>query len=751
MSATLPTQNVPRPATEIIWSRGGQCFRRLVWKETSEAVGLWCLIESMALVSGYLIDCGTLDSISMPLMICHAAPAIFALLFGARAFAHEVEHGTWELLRSVGASARDVLGAKWLVGAVGSLSILSLNVSMTAAMHKSRLHIAQIGEPTLWYALIVLLTLAVSLNVSLRMRNEGSATAIATFLSLALWLPWAMCFDRFSWLTSNYRWTCNAVLSFVTVSLPLFWAAQLWTTRFKLLGTDNNGGSRRWWKAFWRMFWKDLLAARGFWLSVLAIGIVLDGLALSMFRDKASRDAWIVVVAVMLPWLHSLGCGAIAFALEREDGTQDWLRRMSAPSDAVLAAKVAVTQISIVTLSSLILFGSRCFVSRWDVLSNAQCLGLLLAVTVNGVVGLGASLLTRRVMPAMFLAFVGIIAIDWGVMTMVFAIGFNRFQFDLELLGGVLVWWPFIMLALLAVERKLAEHWLNERAWWRRSATAVATRPLAPSPPTTTFFERSSSPALKAFGRLLWREWMEANYWKWAIPCTLAPAMQGPFWKFRDYDSSLQMAAHVIGAAFSVTTLILCALPTLLGVWSFHHDQRQSLYRFLSDRGGSPHSIWLSKQSIWLPLIVAMTALADWLWEMEGHQRGQIPPVGAYMTFMLIVAIQNFASAQCLSQLIRSPLTSMFLAAVASLLLLGWMSVLDRVLAPWPYQLGAAAIMFFASWIHMRDWLEERWTWRAWGRLILAFTLPAAALVLTLESQGYSVCQTIRDLVIPKN
>ena len=213
MSATLPTQNVPRPATEIIWSRGGQCFRRLVWKETSEAVGLWCLIESMALVSGYLIDFRTLDSISMPLLICHAAPAIFALLFGARAFAHEVEHGTWELLRSVGASARDVLGAKWLVGAVGSLSILSLNVSMLAAMHQSRLYIAQIGEPTLWYALIVLLTLAVSLHVSLRSRNELTSTAISTVLSMTLWLPWTMCFDRFSELTWQYRWTCNAVLS----------------------------------------------------------------------------------------------------------------------------------------------------------------------------------------------------------------------------------------------------------------------------------------------------------------------------------------------------------------------------------------------------------------------------------------------------------------------------------------------------------------------------------------------------------
>ena len=100
------------------------------------------------------------------------------------------------------------------------------------------------------------------------------------------------------------------------------------------------------------------------------------------------------------------------------------------------------------------------------------------------------------------------------------------------------------------------------------------------------------------------------------------------------------------------------------------------------------------------------------------------------------------------------PLAIILLMVIASVLtvLCGlWSIVLWHVRAPWQFQLGAAAIMFFASWIHMRDWLEERWTWRAWGRLILAFTLPAAALVLTLESQGYFVCQTIRDLVIPKN
>ena len=194
--------------------------------------------------------------------------------------------------------------------------------------------------------------------------------------------------------------------------------------------------------------------------------------------------------------------------------------------------------------------------------------------------------------------------------------------------------------------------------------------------------------------------------------------------------------------AFGFLSLVLCVLPALLGVWSFHHDQRQSLFRFLADRGGSPKSIWLSKQVIWLPLVVMLTGLSGLLFTIGG-----LHPI-ILVAFVLVIAVQSFAAGQCLSQLIRSPLTSMFLAAVLSLLLAGWVGVLDQVRAPWPYQLGAAAVLFFASWVHSRDWLEERSTWRAWGRLILAVVPPAAVIVFALEARGYPVWRTIRTFVL---
>ena len=90
------------------------------------------------------------------------------------------------------------------------------------------------------------------------------------------------------------------------------------------------------------------------------------------------------------------------------------------------------------------------------------------------------------------------------------------------------------------------------------------------------------------------------------------------------------------------------------------------------------------------------------------------------------------------------------MGGVTSLLLALWQVVLSDVKAPWPTQLGAAAILFFASWIHSRDWLEERWTWRAWLRFLLAVVIPSVMLVLILEALKYPVCQTIRDVVFPR-
>ena len=739
MSATLPNSNLARPATDVIWSRGGGSFWRLVWKELNEAVGIWWVITLATSCSATLVDRRAIESPQAILL--HAAPALFALVFGARAFAHEVAGGTWELLRSVGASALDVVGSKWLVGAIGSVLMSGLSIAL-ANMLLLPLRITELGEPTVWYLLVVLLSLAVSFFVSQWSRTVWKAMALSGAVCVPLWAWWAAGFEDFFLLTTQYRWQTNAVLCLAIAALPTLWAMQVWTASRHLLDHSGFVGSRRWRQVFWRMLWKELLAVRDFWLAVIGILIVLDVCAFFVFRDPTTRDGVFVSLSVMMPLLHSLGCGAITFALEREDGTQDWLRRISAPASAVFAAKLLISQASIVSLTSLILMGTQAVVAPANRLTNDGCATLLMAVTLNGVVGLGASMLTRRVLPAMFLAFVGVVAIDFPLLVSGFGAANKAQPFFWGFPLAILPWWLLVGTVLLATEWRLADRWLNERPWWPRRWRGETPR-ATQSRGQEFWFDWSSSPEKKVFGRLMWREWMEAKGWLWVLPMVIAPSML----EFVEgVPRPYRLIEFLIAPACTLVIIGLCVLPALLGVWAFHHDQRQGLFRFLADRGGSPRQIWWSKQAVWLNLVLVLAVLTGVITELQtpSARKGLAP--GMLTGFALVFALQSYAVGQALSQWNRSALISTFLAGVLSLLLWGWTLLLAQELhAPWPYQLGAAAILFFASWRSSRDWLEERWSWRAWLRIVVSAALPFIALVLILELHGYRVWNVLRD------
>ncbi len=755
MSATHPNSNLAHTKSDVIWSRGGGSLRRLVWKELSEVAGVCGAFALGILIAALWARWEWVtrkEMFSLPVNLLQIAGFVLPMIVGARAFAREFENGTWELLRSAGASARDVWLSKLLVGFLSSAGV-SLLCSLAIAMSLS-LGISAVlaGD---WLKLILVLT--VSMQCSLWLRKVWLAMVVSTALATPLvyltsYLPREWTQRSLSGLPYSeafgFQMLSDIALGVVVVLfVALLWTTQLWQLRRELLDQPAIHDAQRWNKVFLRMFWKELLAVRDFWLAVIGIVIVFDVGAYFLFRVVETREIAIVALGVLMPLLHSLGCGAIAFALEREDGTQDWLRRISAPAGAVFAAKLLVSQASIVSLTSLVLLGTQAVVAPAHRLTNDGCATLLMVTTFNGIVSLGASLLTRRVLPAMFLAFLGVMAIDFPLLVMGLGTVNNGqpfWRFPL----AILPWWLLIGTVLLATEWQLADRWLNERRWWPRrwrpeSASAAQSRGLE------FWFDWLSSPETKAFGRLMWREWMEAKGWLWAVPMVIAPSIYlnilddarrtgpRPFWGVE----------YFLILVCGLITLGLFVLPALLGVWAFHHDQRQGLFRFLADRGGSPRQIWWSKQAVWLTLVVVFAGLAGVITELQTPvwQRERLAP-GVLTGFALVFALQSYAVGQAMSQWNRSALISMFLAGVLSLLHCGWMQLLaQEVHAPWPYQLGAAAILFFASWRSSRDWLEERWSWHAWLRIVLSTVLPFVVLVLLLELQGYRVWNVLRD------
>ncbi len=750
MSATLPKSDMAHVHANVIWSRGGGSFGRLVWKELNEAIGIWSVIAVATLCSAALIDPRPIAIVSMPAVWLHAAPALFAWLYGSRAFSQEIAGGTWELLKSVSASAVQVVGSKWLVGVIGSVLMMGLSIVLAITLRLPLL-IGTLGELTLWYLLVVLLTLAVSLLISQWSRSVWKAMACSGVICLAMWYLWATWLDQFGWLTSQYRWQCSVLLSLVTVQIPVILGVQIWAARWTLIDRTGQDGSHRWWRVFWRMAWKEMLAARDFWLAVLGIVALLDGLAWSVLRDVQARDSTMIGIGVMMSILHALGCGAISFAIEREDGTHDWLRRISAPSEAVFAAKFVVCQASIVTLTSAVILATRFLVQADYRLNAAQGFGLLLAVTLTGVISLGASTLTRRVLPAVFFAFFGfaaMVVLSYTLAAMAI-VATQRDRSSLFGLEGILPWWLLVGSLLLALDCWLAERWLHEKPWWKKVWRGDPAKKLKVRR-DVAWFERSPCPEMRAFGRLLWREWMEARVWLWVMPIAFAPWLA---FEVGEYDqsysrfrSSFSHGLFMLGTMPVLATLsiMLTMLPTLWGVWSVHHDQRLGLFRFLSDRGGSPTGIWLSKHLVWLPQVLLLALIAGTSLGLQLHWTKQ-SEFWLYVGFALVGALQGYAAGQWIAQLVRSPLTSLFLAGVLSLLLAGWSRLLWEIHAPWPYQLVPAATLLFANWVHARDWLEERWTWRAWLKIVVAVLLPASELVLALELQGYPLWKTLRD------
>jgi hypothetical protein len=744
MSATIPNTVVTHRSSPTIWSRGGGSWRRLVWKELRESLILWLVFvaAAVALIAfGHPYWLMQVGDLLFPILDWHELALVFAAVSGVRLFAREDERGTWEFLRSANASAAEVWGSKLLVGLAEATSIwLLCHLALLVHVYLPREVPLQAPD---WETLLELLCVWLVFLVSAQLSLCSRRVAWALVPALLLWWPLAYSVVV---LTPYSRTELSVVALFVLI--VALGQAQVWQVRGKLLDNAEADHARRWWKAFWRVAWKELLAARDFWLAVVGFVVLFDGLGWWVFRHQETRDAAWITMSIVLPLLHSLGCGAIAFAIEREDGTQDWLRRVSAPASALFAAKLLVSQTSIVTLSTLVLFGTQQLVSSETLLSMVAIAFVMLGVTLNGVVSLGASMLTRRVLPAMFLAFVAVAAIDVPLMW----VGFGAVDRGRPLVGSataILPLWLLLVAALVAFGSWYSERWLNERRWWQELWRGDPAPPKRP--PMRLQVERlppSSSPELREFGRLVWREWMEARPWLWCLPLVFAPwLMEASSDSFHSQFGAWRWQTAVMAFVIPVlaTLSLVCGLlPTLWGVWAFHHDQRQELWRFLSGRGISPTRIWLSKQAVWLPQVLLLAVLTGGLTGLYMAAWNR-PEAGLVVGFAFVGALQGYAAGQWLSQLIRSPLTSMFAASLLSLLLAGWSKLLWDVHAPWVYQLAPAATLLFASWIHSRDWLEERTSWVAWLKVVAAVLLPAIDVVVALEIQGYPLWQTLRD------
>jgi hypothetical protein len=226
-----------------------------------------------------------------------------------------------------------------------------------------------------------------------------------------------------------------------------------------------------------RLFWKEYRVQRGFWLSMIGLAIVGEIIVLLLPEAWLPRLGWFFGLALGCPAFYALGCGATLFAAEREDGTLEQLRLLSAPGAKVWWSKLAFALSSTILMAGLLL-GFAVNLAQWRFPSSAAG-GLLwsewgVASLEFLAWGIFFSLFLRRPLHAACLAalatFVGMVVFGDWLGRIVGASGAGTTGAVGERCGLRLL----VAAGLLAVDGWIASAWVLGRPTWR-------TVPLSPS------------------------------------------------------------------------------------------------------------------------------------------------------------------------------------------------------------------------------------------------------------------------------
>ena len=110
---------------------------------------------------------------------------------------------------------------------------------------------------------------------------------------------------------------------------------------------------------FWPLVWKEYRAGRAFWLSMAAMGLVLQAGVWWLARPSYDRDAWLYQIAVMISAGFAVGMGGTLFAVENEEKTIALLRRLPVRPQALGAAKLLTAAAGLGALLTMLWLAAR--------------------------------------------------------------------------------------------------------------------------------------------------------------------------------------------------------------------------------------------------------------------------------------------------------------------------------------------------------------------------------------------------------
>ncbi|NUQ60843.1 MAG: hypothetical protein HUU20_00030 [Pirellulales bacterium] len=502
-----------------------------------------------------------------------------------------------------------------------------------------------------------------------------------------------------------------------------------------------------------RILWKEVRAQRAFWIAMLVLAVLAQAAAL-VFAYEGDRLLFLYSIAMVVPALYALGCGAILFAAEHESEMYEFQRILPVTSGRLFFSKLVLPVLAVPAMIG-VLWLVAALLARGHFLpgrDQVHLWGLWGFAAIEALAwSVGFSLVTKRTINA---AILGVAAGSFAVhLAAAGHIGSSVYRYwEAGLYTSALPARAAIV-AVVAV----ADVWLGLR--WLRVQPAETRHAMGPCIPVA-HEAGASGPALLrqngGFGRLVWQHWRQSRrlmgtVWLAMLLFALAAMVILPA-PGRGYDGF-----------FLMNWLFSLIAAALMGTCTFIPDQQGLGFRFLAERGVSPGRVWLSRQMVWgLPTLVVTLMIAalslpissqlfgDRLAAVLRHRhdivsnfsRAAMTIVDLGTVFRMVVCVPAaYAAAQLCSMVFRSSVLAGFCGLLLAALLVVWTNVLAELGIPLLWSvLPIPIVLLLATWARAPGWLMERRTVKAWVPTVSVLAVPAVAILAGVAAyRVYSV------------
>ncbi len=504
--------------------------------------------------------------------------------------------------------------------------------------------------------------------------------------------------------------------------------------------------------AYLHLVWKEYRAVRAFWLSMVVLVVLLEWLISAVYYSPTSV-ALLYTFGLAAPAFFAIGATGAAFAMEREEGTFDFLQGSPIKARQVFASKLGVATVATASMFVVLWGATLLFTYPRTPASLDGMLGLWIMAAAEAIAwGTLFSLLTARPLVAICLALAATSTVTHLLAWSVAPGSLHEFEFAPYLTAVPRR--ALVVAVVLAGDVYQGLRWLHggaarvekaRPAMARRKIKELTQAGIAESTAVKTLLIKPDRGAMLA--HLLWQHWRQSA-WLMGLMAGLV------------FVTLLMMAifSSLLGGHDRYAVVPMVVFAALLGCCVFLPDQERRRYRFFVEHNIPPRYVWFTRQApwivtllvstfviclVWLPLdsiaslwnlVKSATEWDPYHWQRYGSFYEfipfvEVPPLAIWLAVMAV----SYAAGQWTSMLVRSGIMAGFFGLLLGGVLCGWVTLMYAMQVSFLWSVvPIPLVLLWATWLRAPDWAAENTRWSARGRAAAAVLAPALALVIAV-------------------